>query len=220
MADPNAGQPSQQPMRQSAPSSQRGVNEQLGPSVGPAATSTGPGEERELWVGRGSPRSFYGQWLLWLVLMVALLIAAMKVKPHLGPNWPLVTIWLVIVVLTGGAVLLRMTGFVLSRKYRVTTQRLFVEVGILSKTINQTDLIRVRDVGVSQSLFGRIFGYGNVRVESPTDVSNPTVTLTAVPTPQVVAEHIHSRMQAFRSAKATVMDGAFIDQNVVDTGGG
>jgi membrane protein YdbS with pleckstrin-like domain len=217
MVDQNQGQTDRGPARQAGAPSGTETAGAARAWVSSPATAEGAAGERDLWSGRGSARVFYGHWIGWLMLMGILLAAAWHLRGPARSQWP-ITAWLVAVVLTGGALLLRMAGFVLSRRYRITTQRLFVEEGILSKAVNQTDLIRVRDVGVKQSLFGRLFGFGDVRLDSPSDVSNPKTVLVAVESPQAVAEHIHNRMQAFRSSKATVMDGSIIDQPVSELG--
>jgi uncharacterized membrane protein YdbT with pleckstrin-like domain len=102
--------------------------------------------------------------------------------------------------------LAKVTYFKLARRYRLTTTRLFVEEGILIRTVNQTDLIRVNDVSVTQKLLDRVFNVGSVTVDCPSDSSNPKILILGVHDPHQVAEHIHREMRAIRDRRALMME--------------
>jgi membrane protein YdbS with pleckstrin-like domain len=101
------------------------------------------------------------------------------------------------VLLSGLVVLVPVVLHILGRRYRLTSQRLFIEVGILSKTIDQTELIRVDDVRVHKTLFDRIFNLGTITLLS-TDVSNREVIIEGVAGPDAVAEAVRNHMRAQR----------------------
>ena len=46
--------------------------------------------------------------------------------------------------------------------YRITTRRIVVETGVLSKRMEQIDLYRVNDYTVDRPFFQRLFGTGNL----------------------------------------------------------
>ena len=51
-----------------------------------------------------------------------------------------------------------------SRKYIVTNRRVIQVSGIFSKEVVDSSLEKVNDVKMSQSFFGRIFGYGDIEI--------------------------------------------------------
>jgi uncharacterized membrane protein YdbT with pleckstrin-like domain len=56
--------------------------------------------------------------------------------------------------------------------YRVSNQRLTVETGVLSKTLQEIDMRTIEDIGLRQSLVERLLGIGRIDVVS---VSNPAM---------------------------------------------
>jgi hypothetical protein len=59
----------------------------------------------------------------------------------------------------------------ITRRYRLTNERLQINRGFISRSTEEVDLYRVTDVEVKQNLWGRIFGYGYVTVFAPTNAS-------------------------------------------------
>jgi hypothetical protein len=76
-----------------------------------------------------------------------------------------------------------------TNKYRLTTERLLVESGLIGKKSDSLDLFRIKDVQVKKSMTQRTRGRGDVRVNS-TDATTPHLTLESVPEPDKVAEQI------------------------------
>lgn len=157
-----------------------------------------PGDEEDVWEGRGCWQHFFGSVvlaLLGLVVVVAIGIAA-------GRGWVWATglglwaLWWLIVWL-------RVVVFRWRHRYRLTTQRLFTTTGILAQTTDQLELIRVDDVRVRQGLFDRVFNVGDVVVIS-TDASEPERVLRGVRDPHTVAEHIRTAMRTLRQKSVFV----------------
>lgn len=82
-------------------------------------------------------------------------------------------------------------------KYMLTEDRLFVEKGLLTSTLDEENLYRVRDVSVTRTLGQRIFGLGTVKVFS-TDASNGETTLESIKNPIEVKEEIVRLVEAAR----------------------
>ena len=80
---------------------------------------------------------------------------------------------------------------VYSKKYRLTTQRLFIERGLIARQIDEVELFRLKDVTVSQGILQRIFRAGSVTVIS-TDDTNPRVVLQNIGRPLEIKEHIRN----------------------------
>ena len=82
-------------------------------------------------------------------------------------------------------------------KYMLTEDRLFVEKGLLTSTLDEENLYRVRDVSVTRTLGQRIFGLGPVKVFS-TDASNGETVLQSIKNPIEVKEEIVRLVEAAR----------------------
>jgi uncharacterized Zn finger protein (UPF0148 family) len=85
-----------------------------------------------------------------------------------------------------------------TNKYRLTTERLLVEKGLVGKKADSLDLFRVKDVQVKKSMTQRARGRGDVTVNS-TDVSSPALTLESVQEPDKVADQIRELVRASRA---------------------
>ena len=72
-------------------------------------------------------------------------------------------LWVVIVVLAVFAYVI-IRGLISRRRttYTITTQRLTVQVGLMSRELHQTRLDRVQNVGSRQSMLQRLLGVGTV----------------------------------------------------------
>lgn len=142
---------------------------------------------------RVSSRSFAVAHLAAIALGAALLWASVR--------WESYRLALAIASLVPIAVSLGRAGLArMSAEYRVYTDSLEVERGILSRRIENIQLFRVRDLGLSQSLLGRLLGYGDVVVTS-TDQSAPRFSLCGVDQPRALYERLRelvARSQAIR----------------------
>lgn len=161
-----------------------------------------PSEEREIWAARTSWKHFYGQWAAWASVMILVILLGVWVRDQIewfrtGGIFRLLGVLAVIVLGSGAVLWAKFAIQVYSVYYRLTTQRLFVSRGILSRTTDQTELIRVDDVRVTQRLVDRIVGCGTVEVIS-TDVSDAKLSLVGVAGPDKIAEHVRQQMRVLR----------------------
>lgn len=99
---------------------------------------------------------------------------------------------LLIVVLTAGLALGWL--WIQSRRhaYKLTTQRIIVDEGIFSKTLQQIDLYRVNDYTVERPFGQRVMGTGNIVLQAM-DKTTPEMRLVGLPT-DVVA--LYERLRA------------------------
>ncbi len=100
-------------------------------------------------------------------------------------------------LLVGVFMLLGVWYNVASRRYRLTSQRLFVQRGLVAKHLEEVELFRVKDVTVRQSFLQRILGCGTVTVLSSDDTT-PVLEISGISTPVDVKEAIRN---AFRAAR-------------------
>ena len=100
-----------------------------------------------------------------------------------------------VIVLSTSVIRLRTT------KYRLTSQRLVVEQGVLSRTLDEVDLRTVDDSGFSQSPLERLQGIGTVWVVA-SDRSTPRLALRGISDPRALREKI--RENAYRMSQGQV----------------
>ena len=74
-------------------------------------------------------------------------------------------------------------------KYRLSTERFFVVTGIISRTVDELELIRVNDVIMRQGVWDRIMGIGTVTIIS-NDETTPEVSLKGIGGPEFVKEQV------------------------------
>jgi uncharacterized membrane protein YdbT with pleckstrin-like domain len=162
--------------------------------------------EETLWRGTPSPTLLIGKLALLILILVAIpLLAyffASAGDPEKGGN--LRTAGWVITAILGAAQLVNLLVAWMklrSTLYTVTNQRVMIEQGILSKTVNEIDLRYVDDSQFFQSFTDRMLGIGNVTLLS-SDTTTPTYTLRSVRDPRAVRELV--RTHAYQNSQKQV----------------
>jgi len=92
----------------------------------------------------------------------------------------------------------------ISTEYRVFADSLEVESGIIARRIENIQLFRVRDLGLNQSLLGRMLNVGNVFVTS-TDQSDPNLILHGIDDPRSVYESLRELVAKSQAARRTMI---------------
>lgn len=158
-----------------------------GPSERPGAASPPPAtEERTLFEGSGS------QWINIKAFMIGgAVLAGALVLATIGAfenrQW---MVWVGLAgVAAAGAYVVRAYVGVRYVRYQITSRRIQVERGWLSRHVDQIDFVRVRDVDLRQGPLDRLFGIGDITVYSR-DPTTPTFTLRGLATPRDVYEVI------------------------------
>jgi membrane protein YdbS with pleckstrin-like domain len=187
-------------------------------AVGEATPDAGR-HETVLWEGGPSLKLLLVQILRTLIVASAAIIAAILVHPLAvsffedlssgrgrtrGDGSPATLILMVIVgsYLVIRAIVLSTSVMRLrSTKYRLTNQRLVVEQGILSRTLDEVDLRTVDDSGFSQAPLERLQGIGTVWVVA-SDRTTPRLVLRGIPDPRALREKI--RENAYRMSQGQV----------------
>lgn len=167
-----------------------------------AALPTGPvwGTESDLWTGRPHWKHYAGRIALWGVVNLGLAVLAGWLSTRV--DW--MTFWRIAALVAGALVVsavVMLGGMVLTilgTRYRLTSQRLFVERGILSQTVDQLELIRVDDVRLHKTLVDRFFGLGSILLVS-TDATDRQVEIVGVADATSVAEAARAHMKSQRA---------------------
>lgn len=85
-------------------------------------------------------------------------------------------------------------------KYALAQDRLFMEKGLLNLSLEEVILYRVRDIGVTCSLWQRIFRVGTVTVHS-SDKTQPHLELCNIREPMRIKELIHQQVEEMKIAR-------------------
>ncbi len=156
--------------------------------------------EQELW--RGHPSQIlnvrlYFAWGFILVLMAAVLCAPVLGMGRLGLDTTSTLIALVVIGLVAFIHLGIRYYHLRAIEYIVTTQRVRVLSGLLSKDIQEIELFRVKDTMVHQSFVLRLFGLGTITILSG-DAHTPQLILTGVPHAIDLREKIRQEVMTLR----------------------
>jgi uncharacterized membrane protein YdbT with pleckstrin-like domain len=114
---------------------------------------------------------------------------------------------LLLAILTLGLWLIPSWWRALGRHYRITSRRVVVETGVLSKTLEQVDLYRVNDYTVERPFLQRLMGTGNLVLKTM-DKTTPEVKVLGVKT-DVVA--LYERLRVATEADKTRRRAGVID---------
>jgi len=168
-----------------------------------AANPTGEAAaEKLLWQARPAVRSFYPLWMLWAVVCLA---AGYQIFTRTDSGSLLRSSWWLVVAAGAAAILTRQLLIMFGMRYRLTTQRLFVDRGILTIVTDQTELLHVDDVRIRRSLPQRLAGVGDVDVFMG-ERTDDCVTLEAIEAPERVAEALRTCVRAIRDKKAVFIE--------------
>ncbi len=148
--------------------------------------------EKDLWSGRTSWRHYLGSMIVGLLIVIVLLYATGKWGPAGSVSWMLWLAFIAAIVYAG-----RVGYLIFRTRYRLTSERLFIERGILSQTIDQTELIRVDDVRVHKSILDRVFGLATIEIMS-TDSTHASVRIDGVADGDRVGELVRAHMRTAR----------------------
>jgi membrane protein YdbS with pleckstrin-like domain len=127
----------------------------------PAAADAGIYTEEELWTGRYSPKAMLGTWIMAGVISLGLLVLGAVIGNR--ELWIAVTAVVVLMFLGALATLVRRR---IGKRYRLTTQRLILESGIVSLTTDRIDIIDINDITVEQGPIARMLSLGTIIVRS------------------------------------------------------
>lgn len=92
----------------------------------------------------------------------------------------------------------------LGAEYRLHQDSLEVETGIVSRSIDNLQLFRVRDLRLKQSVLGRLFGFGDISVTS-TDQSTPHLTIRGVAAPRALYDTLREGVARSQATRRTMI---------------
>lgn len=100
-----------------------------------------------------------------LAIIVAILLLVLRGVANTTGNLDTVIGWVVLALVIGG---IAYTGWQILRwmneEYVVTTRRVLQAEGVVNKRVTDSSLEKINDAILTQSLFGRIFGFGDLDI--------------------------------------------------------
>lgn len=162
------------------------------PSAAPNRAST---SDRVLYEGPARHSVRLGAYLKWVLVGVLGGVAAWglghveSLEPY--PRWVLIflgvpgLIWTYLVHTT--------------TTFKITTKRVELERGVLSKELSSLELWRVLDVGFKQSVVDRVLGNARISLIG-TDQTDPELVLHGMPNPRRLFESLRDAVQEARRA--------------------
>jgi uncharacterized membrane protein YdbT with pleckstrin-like domain len=137
---------------------------------------------------RPTMKFIYMGYAVTVLIVAALVIAMMRLQwpPSIPPAWQPWIPWLPVFLL-----LWPLKRHVRNRltKMTILDDRLQYETGLLSRTTRTILVSRVQDVTVRQRVGQRIFGLGDLSIETAGEASR--LTIFQVDRPQEIADHIN-----------------------------
>ena len=150
------------------------------------------GNESVIWEGHPTWRamlSFHLKWIAITLLVFGLLV----LLDSIGVDLPTTLIG---AVLIGGIALTIFAGWVdrFFTQYTITTKRLNIRRGVLSKTESSTNVDRIQNITVKQSPVDRIMKVGSIDFDTASDDASDKFAFNGVNNPQDLRERImHAR---------------------------
>ena len=150
------------------------------------------GDERTIWEGRPTWRamlSFHIKWIGLTLILFALLIGV----DSIGLDVPTSAIGAVLLI---GVAITILAGWIMRffTQYTITTKRLHIRRGVLSKTESSTNVDRIQNITVKQSPIDRIMKVGSIDFDTAGDNAGDRFSFIGVNDPQDLRERImHAR---------------------------
>jgi len=154
-------------------------------------------EEETLWHGTPSPKVLIGRAAGLLAIAIAIPVLAHVLASFtadlaaqsriVAAGWWIAVALVLVQAIRLGIALLRIR----STMYTITSQRIIIESGVLSKAVREIDLRTIDDTQFFQSAMHRLLGIGDVTLVSA-DRTMPTFVLRDAPDPRALRELIRS----------------------------
>jgi uncharacterized membrane protein YdbT with pleckstrin-like domain len=153
-----------------------------------------PNEPEETVIWRGTP----SQWTNFGAFFLCLLLAAGVVTGYLlvTPRQPLILLGLIVPFVWA---LGRIIG-TSTHRYEITSERIKLTTGLLSRKSSELELYRVRDYTVEEPFWLRLVGCGNI-VLTTADRTTPQVVLRAVPSAASLKDQIRAHTERMRQRR-------------------
>ena len=154
-------------------------------------------EEKTIWRGSSSPILYAGYFILCGIAVLICLALALILGIKQGLIYAVAGVAASFIPFGLGAWrwILNQT-----RVFEVTSQRIRVTSGIFSKTSQEMELYRIKDITLVEPFLQRLFKCGNL-ILTTNDVSTPTLAIEAVPGIEKLREELRNAVEVCRDHK-------------------
>ena len=153
-----------------------------------------PNEPQEIVVWRGTPSQWtnFGSYLFCLLLAAGVVAAYYLVTP---PQ-PLILLGLILPFVWA------LSRWIATRchRYEITSERVKMTTGLLSRRTHEVELYRIRDYSVVEPFWLRLVGCGDIVLVSA-DRSTPQFVLHAVPHATTLKDQIRTHTEQMRQRR-------------------
>jgi uncharacterized membrane protein YdbT with pleckstrin-like domain len=139
-------------------------------------TPVGGSAEELIWEGRPMWKAWAGKWILGWVLLPVLVGAFLLVQVWIGTR---------------------------SKRWKLTSRRIEVEKGWLSKQIDTLELWRIRDIEFRQSLMDRMVGVASLVITAHDD-RDPVMEIRGGPPDRAVYDRLMSAVMQARQQRGVM----------------
>jgi membrane protein YdbS with pleckstrin-like domain len=155
-------------------------------------------EEQEQVIWQGSPSQLVNtKTYAFCLLAVAFIAVTPWALDHYFGGIPPQVYWVMVFALLPLAVAGWRWLQIRSHRYELTTERVRIETGVLSKTQEVIELYRIKDISLERPLIMRMCGLGSVTAYT-SDRSAPMMTFYAVRQPRQLTEALRTHVEARR----------------------
>jgi len=154
-------------------------------------------DETMIWEGNPSQLLNFGVFLLCGLIAGALIGVALVFWDRLTPPFPMVLAGLALLPILYA---LMQWLKIKCERYELTSERLRLRTGILSRKTDEIELYRVKDYVLVEPFWLRLFGLGNISLTT-TDDANPRVTLRAVSEGDKLRDQVRKYVEICRQNK-------------------
>ena len=157
-------------------------------------------DERIIFKGNPSPVTILGTLVLSIVIFIALAVGLIYFRsklPQTNARYVLFALLLIPVLIFPGK--WTMLKFI---SYEITSERVKVIRGILSKRTDELELYRAKDTALIEPFLYRMFGVGNILVVT-NDTTTPTVELKGLKNAKEIREQLRTAIEECRARKRT-----------------
>lgn len=155
----------------------------------PVALNLGPGEQ-VVFEGHPSWRAILGFYLKG-ILLVGVIVALIALVGEAAGDGTSTTI--LVLALIAGAALVVLIGFLrrVATVYTITTRRLHIKHGLISRDVQETKIERVQDVNYKQSPWQRIMQIGDVDFDTAANDTDGDFAFAGVAGPEGIVDRVH-----------------------------
>lgn len=153
------------------------------------ALNLGPGEQ-VVFEGHPSWRAILGFYIKGILLVGVIVAAIALLSEAFGDG---VSTAIIVLVLLAGSALVVLVGFLrrVATRYTITTRRLHIKHGLISRDVQETKIERVQDVNYTQSFYQRIMQIGDVDFDTAAHDPDGDFIFAGVAQPEQVVDRVH-----------------------------